>query len=68
MKGSEFRKVDNIILGCISQDAKDLLDTVMEEWKIHEKKLKELKPNYEPSHYAFAYWLIRWSGLVKPNK
>jgi len=22
---------------------------------------------YRPGVYAFAYWLIRWSGLVKPT-
>jgi len=59
--GSEFVKINNnITLGCISPEARDLLDTIMIEW---DKYLIELKKsngeNYEPSYYGFAYWLVR---------
>ena len=68
-EGSEFTKVsDTITLGCISPEADELLETIMIEWKKHCKELKKYsKPNYRPSHYAFAYWLVRWSNLIQPN-
>ena len=66
--GSEFIKVnENITLGCISPEARNLLDTIMAEWEKHLIKLKKSNgENYEPSHYGFAYWLVRWSGLIQP--
>ena len=68
MQGSNFvQATENITLGCISEEARDLLDVIMVEWEKQETELKERNPGYEPSHYAFAYWLVRWSGLVQPN-
>ena len=58
---------------CISPDARDLLDRVMEEWDRHMQNLPETLTcgdetwNPRESVYGFAYWLIRWSGLVRPN-
>jgi hypothetical protein len=67
MEGSNFVEVnENITLGCISEEARDLLDTIMTEWEKNEAKHEEIWPGYEPSIYAFAYWLVRWSGLVQP--
>lgn len=64
--GSTFSKVtNNIIIGCISPEAKNLLDTIMIEWEKHLNELKETNgKDYEPSYYGFAYWLVRWSGLI----
>ncbi|MFM2204437.1 MAG: hypothetical protein RLZZ605_1401 [Bacteroidota bacterium] len=56
-----------ITLGCITPEARDLLDTIMEQWETHYANMKETKPKYEPSFYGFAYWLVRWSGLVCPS-
>ena len=56
-----------ITLGCISPEARDLLDTIMVEWEKHYAELKKSNPNHEPSYYGFAYWLVRWSGLVQPS-
>lgn len=53
-----------IAIGCISPEASELLDTIMEQWDKHYKKVKTEK--YEPTFYAFAYWLTRWSGLIQP--
>ena len=46
----------------------------MEAWEEHRTKLPEAcvidgevrRPG--ESIYGFAYWLIRWSGLVRPNE
>ena len=67
MEGSEFRRIGNITLGCITPEARELLDTIMEHWESHYAALKKMHgQDYEPSFYGFAYWLVRWSGLVEP--
>lgn len=68
MDGSRFIRVtESITIGCMSKEARDLLDTIMEQWETHLAKLKVSNgQDYEPSYYGFAYWLCRWSGLVQP--
>ena len=62
-----------VTLCCISPEASDLLDTVMAAWEEHAAKLPESLTcgdetwNPRESVYSFAYWLIRWSGLVEPT-
>ena len=56
----------NVTIGCISPDARDLLDTIMEHWEKHYSDLKEMFPDKAPDYYGFAYWLVRWSGLIQP--
>lgn len=65
MKGTRVKKVGPVAIGCISLEASDLLDTVMAEWK---KRKKGYPKGYRPGTYGFAYWLIRWSGLVEPAR
>jgi hypothetical protein len=69
MKGSEIsHPLPGVTLACISQEANDLLERVMAAWEIHLANLKAVHgESYEPSHYRFAYWLIRYSGLVEPS-
>jgi hypothetical protein len=68
-EGSVFTKINsNITLGCITPEASELLGTIMIEWKKHKKALRKSNPKYKPSDYAFAYWLVRWSGLIQPVK
>lgn len=56
-----------ITIGCISAEASDLLDRIMAEWREHWKKLPEKHRIKDPEDvYGFAYWLVRWSGLVAP--
>ncbi len=55
-----------IAICCISPEARDLLDTIMEKWEEHYKKVKT--KTYEPTFYGFAYWLVRWSELIKPKQ
>lgn len=66
--GSRFIRVGHgITLGCISEEARDLLDRVMEAWDVHLASMRETQgAHYSPSYYGFAYWLIRWSDLVQP--
>jgi hypothetical protein len=69
MEGSIFAQVNSgITLGCISPEARDLLDTIMEQWEQHIEEVKKHSPDYEPTPYGMAYWLVRWSGLVQPAK
>lgn len=64
--------IPGVMLACISPEAEGLLDRTMEAWKTHKAKLPETITvgsetwNPRESVYGFAYWLIRWSGLVKP--
>lgn len=66
MKGSRFVQVGNITLGCISSEARDLLDIIMEQWEQHVGEVNKHSPDYEPTPYGMAYWLVRWSGLIQP--
>lgn len=66
-EGSRFIKVnENITLGCISPEARNLLDTIMEEWEKHLTEIRKHTPDYEPTPYGLAYWLVRYSGLIEP--
>jgi len=60
--------IDKIAIHCMSSEARDLLNTIMEEWDKYEAGIRKTNPGYTPGTYAFAYWLVRWSGLIKPNK
>lgn len=63
-EGSRFLGNGPVVLGCISPEASDLLDRVMESYREH------YNPKFHTSSpddvHQFAYWLIRWSGLVQP--
>lgn len=67
--GSAFTNpAQGITLGCISPEARELLDTIMEEWEKHYAGMKEMHGDDMPetTFYGFAYWLVRWSGLIQP--
>ena len=67
MDGSRVVTVNaQLTLGCMSDDARDLLETIMATWQVHEAELQAARPNYAPDIYGFAYWLCRYSGLVEP--
>jgi hypothetical protein len=67
-KGSRILEVnESIALTCISPEATQLLDKIMDEWEKHYAGLKSTYGDkYEPSFYGFAYWLVRYSGLIQP--
>lgn len=68
-EGSEFSEpAPGITLGCISPEARNLLDTIMEAWEKHFADMKEMHGAAMPetTFYGFAYWLVRWSGLIQP--
>ena len=66
-----YEPCPGVTLYCIAPEARDLLDRAMEEWDKHKASLPESLTidgetwNPQESVYGFAYWLIRWSGLVK---
>lgn len=65
--------VPGVMLGCITPEARDLLDEIMAAYREHYERGKKFhKPEHqgpEPDTvYRFAYWLVRWSGLVRPMK
>ena len=69
IKGTRVRKVGPVLLCCMKPDYRDCLEMAMAEWIEHKKKLPKSMggKRYRPGIYAFAYWLIRWSGLVVPT-
>lgn len=59
--------VPGVMIGSITPEARDFLETIMDAWDKHYESLKEANgKDYEPSYYGFAYWLVRWSGLIQP--
>lgn len=49
---------------CMSVEGRDLLDTAIAQWV----EFKGPTEEQETAAYSFAYWLIRYSGLVMPAK
>ncbi len=66
MQGSRIVTVGPVAIGCISTEARDLLDTIMDQWEQHIDQIHKHTPDYEPTPYGMAYWLTRWSGLIQP--
>ena len=70
-EGTDVKEIPGTAISvcCMNPEYRDCLDRAMEEWKKHRKTLpKKINgKRYEPGIYGFAYWLIRWSGLVKPT-
>jgi len=63
--GSAFAQSGPVMVGCMSSEARDLLDDVMGAYRAHYNP--ETHKTAPDDVYQFAYWLIRWSGLVKRN-
>ena len=69
--GTEVRTpVPGITLCCMKSEYRDCLDRAMDEWEKHKQNLPKMMggKKYVPGIYAFAYWLIRYSGIVTPAK
>lgn len=66
---SKTVKIGRVTLNCMKPEDRDCLDRAMAEWKAHKKQLPKKigDKRYVPGIYGFAYWLIRWSGLVQPT-
>ncbi len=62
--GSRFVEVGSVTIGCMSEESRDLLDTIMDEYRKHYNQ--ETHTSSPDQVYQFAYWLCRWSGLVRP--
>ena len=67
-QGSNIKEIGEVSIGCISSEARALLDTIMEHWKKHYATFDKVPEKYKPGIYGFAYWLVRWSGLIQPIK
>lgn len=65
---TKTKQVGNISVNYFSEEGRNLLDRIMIDWEEHLKGIKESVPHYEPSFYGFAYWLVRWSGLIEEKK
>ena len=72
MKGSNFKHLRgtkvgghtfNITLGCMSEEARTLLDTLVEEFE----KLYGEDSVHKKTAYFGLYWACRWSGLIQPS-
>lgn len=68
--GSKLVEVTpEISIGGMSPEASDLINVIMQEWKQHLADPRETNgEKYEPGHYSFTHWLVRWSGLVQPTE
>jgi hypothetical protein len=68
----ESTPVPGVTLCCISPEARNLLDRMMEAWEKHAATMPESltcgEETWDPreSIYSFAYWLVRYSGLIQP--
>ncbi len=60
-KGTQSTHVGNISINCMSSEARDLQDTILEKWK-------EFHPEDTGDHYRFVYWLVRYSDLIEPKR
>lgn len=61
--GSSIVDVGPVTIACMHPEARDLLDDVMAAYRSHYNK--EMHTADPDQVYQFAYWLCRWSGLVK---
>lgn len=62
-QGSRFKNIGPITIGCMSEEARNLLDDLVVGFEhtygpdsVHEK-----------SAYSGLYWAVRWSGLIQPH-
>jgi len=58
--GSRVVSVGPVYIGCMAKDSREALDLAMERWR---KQQARIPPTDDPV-YQFAYWLLRWSGIV----
>ena len=63
-----FKEIGEVSIGCISPEVRDLLNTIMEHWEKYYTSFDKVPEKHKPGFYGFAYWLVRWSGLVQPIK
>jgi hypothetical protein len=68
LPGHSEHRVGPITLGCITIEARDLIDEAYAAWVMHREDMRIKQPRHHISDEAYAvlYWLIRWSGLVNP--
>ena len=52
-----------IRIACMAPEARECLDVAIEQWNAH--LAQRSRPPEDPV-YSFAYWLLRYSGLVVP--
>lgn len=65
--GTKVAHVGPVAICCMDPEYRDCLDLAIEQWKEHWKKLPPEHRIADPDDvYGFAYWLMRWSGLVVP--
>lgn len=61
------REIGPVTLMCMASEARDVMEIALKEYEKHCASIREWKPGHRGSVYSFAYWLFRWSGLVKPD-
>lgn len=68
-RGSRIHKVGPITIATMNPNYRDCLDRIMEAYREHWKGIPENGRSLKDPDdaYQFAYWLLRWSGLVKPT-
>ena len=67
-RASRTLRAGAVAISCMAPEARDCLDAVMEQWREHWARIPESHRMPDPAAvYGFAYWLLRYSGLVTPN-
>ena len=65
MDGSNVIKTGPVAIACMSPESRDLLNEIMDAYTAH---YNEKNHTSSPDQvYQFAYWLCRWSGLIRPS-
>lgn len=62
--GSRVMETGPVSIACMSPEARDLLDTIMDAYRKHYNA--ETHTASPDDVYQFTYWLCRYSGLVRP--
>jgi hypothetical protein len=61
---SVVHPVPGVSIGCISEEARDLMDTILDAYKAHYNPATHTATPDDV--YQFTYWLCRYSGLIRP--
>jgi hypothetical protein len=65
MSGNSYIKIsDDTFMGQFNPEYREAMETALEEY---EKFLLKLPIKPMNKLYLFAYWLFRYSGLIKPT-
>lgn len=63
MEGTRTKKVGNVTINCMSEEARSLLDRLCAKFK--KDQGKDVR---SVNGYQALYWACRYSGLIEPSE